>query len=47
MFSIIQSLDGNMISKKAVSVIMLFDNLLNNFSSTGKVGFVGMLYFIL
>jgi len=31
--------------KKAVSEIMLFDNLLNSFSSTSIVGIVGMMYF--
>jgi len=31
--------------KKVVSVMMLFDNLSNNFNSTDKVSFVGVLYF--
>jgi len=31
--------------KKSVSEIILFDNLLNSFSSTDEVGFVRMLYF--
>ena len=30
--------------KKVVSVMMLFDNLSNNFNSTNKVGFVEVLY---
>jgi len=31
--------------KKEISVIILFNNLLNNFNSIGKVGFVEILYF--
>jgi len=45
MFSIIWSLDGNVINKEAVLVMMLFNNLSNNFNSIHKVGFVGILYF--
>ena len=45
MFSIIWSLDGNVIDKEAVLVMILFNNLSNNFNSIGKVGFVGILYF--
>ena len=44
-FKIIQSLDGKAIDMKAVLVIILFDDLSNNFNLTGKVGFVGILCF--
>ena len=39
-FKIIQSLDRNMIDREAVLVMMLFDNLSNNFNSIGEVSFM-------
>jgi len=44
-FSIIWSLDRNIIDKKVVLVIILFDDLSNNFNFTDKVSFIKMLYF--
>ena len=38
-------MDRKVMDKKAVLVMILFDNLLNNFKFTDKVGFVGILYF--
>ena len=38
-------MDRKVMDKKAVLVMILFDNLSNNFNSTDKVGFVGILYF--
>ena len=44
-FSIIQSPNENTIDGKTVLVMMLFDNLSNNFNFTGEVGFVKILCF--
>ena len=44
-FNIIQLLNRNITGKKAVLEIMLFNDLLNSFSSISEVGFVGILYF--
>jgi len=44
-FNIIWFLDKNIIDKKAVLVMILFDNLLNNFNSTYEVSFIKILYF--
>jgi len=44
-FKIIWSLDGKIIGRKVVLVMVLLDNPLNNFSFIGGVGFVRMLYF--
>jgi len=38
-------MDGKVMDKEAVSVMILFDNLSNNFNSADKVGFVRILYF--
>jgi len=44
-FRIIQWPDEKVTDREAVSEIKLFDDLSNNFSSTGDVGVVRMLYF--
>ena len=42
---IIQFPDKKVTGREAIWVMVLFDNLSNNFSSTGRVSFVGILYF--
>jgi len=40
-----KSLDGKVIDREAVSVMVLFDNLSNNFNSIDGVDFIEILYF--